>query len=762
MSNYEFLMQDKNMVIKYPFLETLYSEAISTENMYYVNVNIMLFKCRQILEYAVDNYRNIKKLKITKNYKSQNNNQSNSIIIDKNENLRDKLFTVDLPGHALSNATSIRRIGNYSTHDLTYIGNGDGDDLECLSKLHDFILWMYNDITNSNIKNEFDISRIDKQDILEIKCYENINQYVKNDKDDIATKPKKKKSIKLKPPGYSFSFKDNKIIVIDANKNVVFEMDKKEETQINNRNLLDRIEKISEELRDIKSDSLNAQKQLLDYQSKNINAVKKLQEYCDRVNIENTNRTLLIEEIDIIRKEENEFLNKRITEIEEAINDKFRSVDLLYSALNENTTKLFYLENKVTELEIYILMLKDSISISVNNEKYLLYSKVDKINDGFENRKFESADDERTFTINQVKNFFYEFKQRYNTLYLNYQGEKIVSEKTARKLEVVNFEREKLENEINLKCQQLNFIEKKQAKQNKRNLLNRRILLVGLSIISIICLIMGFLIWNSSNKISSGGQIKTENAILRNKNSEYETIITEKDKEITKLQDTIKDQMDNTDIKQQVNSSISEEDTVATPNRPYDADDNSTDTKVDTVGVDKKISELYKNKEHLESLPKSIGEIPNISKELLDFINSNKLKKLYQNNFEDCKLLGESYYKGHYQILGNREVYTLDKYDWIKFLSYAYNPTIELAVEPDVLCSDLSYESTYDDIIYLLGEKTKMYIGTEKSDFAVRECEEGYYSISYYYPIEYGEVSLAFIFDKNANKLSEYVYVDIR
>lgn len=422
MSNYDFLIEKSENVEKYPFLKVLYGECTLAENLSFINESLMYNKCCFILEEVIDYYSKLKNIDKNQASKKKVINKVETILLRREFGVNKKEKY-----HIISNLYNDELIDNWTL-------DKNSKTYRTLSNLRSFILWFYNELCIENVEdNGLETDDINIMSILDIKCL-NASEDLVNYKEDIlaANESKIKKLIK-KTPLYDFVFNEDSTVIINKNKEAVFEIFKVKDnlTIKNNDYYINVLSQVKNEIDYLKAEFKTVQKDMLKYQERNIQAVESFENYCDVFNVEDRKKAYLLDKVEEVRKEENKILSYTIDEIEKSIMDKSDTLKFLNKSLMDNGS--FNVYYKIDELNAYVKIIKNIFqNLDLSKEYDFLCEKVKRINNAYEKTDFNKENKNTNFSLEELKNLFCILKARYNELIFKYESERIVSDKIER------------------------------------------------------------------------------------------------------------------------------------------------------------------------------------------------------------------------------------------------------------------------------------------------------------------------------------------
>lgn len=469
MSNFNFLIENKKFVEQFPWLFILYKDTVNVEKDFCEgDLNRFFRDSRCAMEFAINKY--IQEMNITVKSKKNRKYKKGEVENKKKtgfDSLQEKIDTIQPKGELLIEAHFIRKYGNIAIHEGDLVR--DDQALFCLKNLYDVLVWMYCDLTNDIVTNEFLISHIDKT-INDNDCerIEKAYQIQKSSK----TKEKIKESKKRKKWKTNLSIvrQDGQIVVSDKEKNEVFSYTE-QDTQNNNRYLPAVIEKMDESLSRTRINQKNVLEIVKHQISANQIALSEIQIYIKRFDLNHENEATLMEWFSRAQSEEQELLSNTIDKIESQIRDKEKSVEFLRCIMHEPNDYIRELYSRIENLEKDIESLRDSLkNVDLYVEHEWLSEWVKKVKTNFEDYQFNNKNDQ-IYSTEQGKKLINIFMNRYNKIYFLYESEKIIKENTKTELNKSKLRLSALhENNVQLENEKIKINEtlKREIKRRKR------------------------------------------------------------------------------------------------------------------------------------------------------------------------------------------------------------------------------------------------------------------------------------------------------
>lgn len=468
MSNFSFLIKNKEWVEQYPWLSVVYKDALVTEYAFFEeNKRRMFREARNVLESVVKCY--CKERKITVKKKKRSYKKGELQITGKKkvdfDSLYDQINTIKPIGELMLQAHAVRIYGNKAVHEFDY--TGDGREFDCLKNLHDVVLWFYNDLTGENVEQEFRIDKIEKMALVSEKDRFSTAVALLDNKTE--KKPKKKRK---QIDAISITQNNGQIILTDGQGNELFAFTPtKEENSV----VVSKVSNLEQKMREIAKFQKNVNIQIQTCISENQSAYAQIQNYIGKLNLQQENAQAMLEWFSKVQKEQYELLTSKMVEIESQISDKENVIQLLQQLLLERDDKITYLtariENLIDDVDVLHATLKNA---DVKKEYQWLGQWYLETKDQFENRNFTgNTQSQSSYTTDQVRQLFEAFKLRYNQVRFLYESEKIIGHnKDAQiaeyKHQIEMLRRESLEKDCSLE-EKANLNEKNK-KRYKRSL----------------------------------------------------------------------------------------------------------------------------------------------------------------------------------------------------------------------------------------------------------------------------------------------------
>ena len=446
MSNFEFLIADKEPILEYPWLKILYDEAKEVEQDYVAgNRNRLLRSSRAAMEFAIKKYMlesgiNAKKQTIVVRHKRKKKEQSdytNPIILStKNDYaLYERINLICPPGPLLPAAHFIRKEGNEATHNIEYVGSGR--EYDCLKNLHDFILWIYNELTEAEVISEFSLDNLEQD--IRFATREHLQDAVRETTEKRVSQRKKKKRKKKGKLAYQIETDKNEIIIVnDQNQEIFVFKDSEKDDEIINKQLPAVINNMKYMLVEIKNQKDNAIRQLKEYEQQNQYALSEIQTYINQFDLGERNTQTMLEYFVSIQKVQHEGLEEIIRRIEENLRDKEACIQFLEQLSADQNVQIDLLKLRIIHLEKDIEELLEELKHFMRQEKPQLLSEwIQQVKGNFHGESGKQ-EQERTYTREQFENLYKNFKKEFNRVSFLYESEKLVRQK--QEYELIEYE----------------------------------------------------------------------------------------------------------------------------------------------------------------------------------------------------------------------------------------------------------------------------------------------------------------------------------
>lgn len=436
MSNFEFLIADKEQILIYPWFEILYDELKKVEQDYRIGNSNWLFRdSRPALEFASKKYmiekglENSRKTKVSRGKRKKRERQKNSNPINLSTKdyftLYDRINIIAPPDLLLPAAHFVRKEGNKATHNIEYDGNGQ--EYDCLKNLHDYILWLYNDLTDAEAVSEFSLENIGQE--IRFGDRDHLRDVIKESSAKKVSQRKKKKK-KKENTAYQIETDKNEIIIVnDKNEEIFVFKDSEKDEEIINKQLPVVIDNMKYMLTEIKSQKENAIRQIKEYEQQNQYALSEIQAYINQFDLGERNTQTMLEYFVSIQKGQHEGMEEIIRRIEENLRDKEACIQFLEQLSVEQNGQIDLLKLRIIHLEKDIEDLLNELKYLVKQEKpQLLSGWIQQVKGNFhdEGRKQEQG---RTYTREQFENLYKNFKKEFNRVSFLYESEKLVRQK---------------------------------------------------------------------------------------------------------------------------------------------------------------------------------------------------------------------------------------------------------------------------------------------------------------------------------------------
>lgn len=195
------------------------------------------------------------------------------------------------------------------------------------------------------------------------------------------------------------------------------------------------------------------------------------------------------------------------------------------------------------------------------------------------------------------------------------------------------------------------------------------------------------------------------------------------------------------------------------------SDERVEETKEESVEIQpsssNKLDELLAEREERNSWPETVGEIEGVHPSLVEFIENDEYTMLYENRYAGMELLGEAYI---YNVSpGTSKIYTSSDYEWVEFFwntqpNGQWKNVMIMFVEPDVISTAFSRESSLEEIEDVLGEHYSEYMNyITPSDFNFFEQKEWVNKYRWKFSNEAYDIYVDFFF--SSEKIIDYAQV---
>ena len=455
MSNFEFLIEDKEQLALYPWFELVYREAKEVEQDYKLgHITRMLRDCRYALEIAVKNYG--KEMKITikkqtiikrkKHKKTEDQGRKKAINLTSPEDmaLRDGINAIQPKGHLLPAAHFIRKEGNAANHQIGYVGIGR--EYDCLKYLHDIVLWMYVQLTDIEVVSEFSLENIDER--VEYSDRERLQGTVQQSAvKKVSQRKKKNKNKNKRKEGFHFETRKNEIVIVDHQDQEIFVFeDSQKEEAITQKQLPAVLNNMKYMLMEINNCKNVVAYRVRQYEQDNQYALADIQNYINGLGMGEENTQTLLEYFAGIQKEQHAGLEEIIRRIEENLRDKEACIRFLEQLSESQNIQIDLLGLKIINLEKNIAELLEELkNLQIQEESQLLSVWVQKIKDNFQNEN-ENGEKERYYSKVEFEQLYHNFKKQFNRVSFLYESEKLMRQKQDYELVEYEFKLEEQKN----------------------------------------------------------------------------------------------------------------------------------------------------------------------------------------------------------------------------------------------------------------------------------------------------------------------------
>ncbi len=742
MSNFSFLIENSKWVQKYPWFRNIHLDATVAEQCclkttQYIFENTADYivveerrrfyrESRNVLETAVKYYIRengiaVKKSDISKDKKGTK---------EESDTLFDEIRAVKPAGELLVQAHAVRKLGNQGTHEIDV--TGEGREVKTLNNLHEVVLWMYNELTGEKLEHEFLQSNMGPEPVKT--DAERLRAAFDAAPAETSAAPKRKKQ---RNKQVSIAQEGNQVVIKDEKWVVLFSLVLSESSKTEVSSKVNKMEKM---LREVKESQQTVNEQVQACIADNQSAYTQIQKYIGALDLKQENAQAMLEWFSTVQKEQYEALTAKITEMQTAIADKAKVIELLQHLLLERDDRISYLYGRIDNLVADMEALHSSVrNADVRQEQKWLCVWYSEAKSQFENRKFTGkSESQNTYTAEQIRQLFENFKLRYNKVYFLYESEKVISQRKEEEIiaylgitESLRKENAEQERVIKEQRQELN----KKTRRHQRSMSFAKLVAgVLLALLAVVLLYSG---WNAKSAaaykeqydellktFASSGPVHSENlpgdSFEGDKINGSEEALTTSTP-IPQPTDELTPESTSTPTPLPTNTPIPEPTSTPTPLPTKTPTPKPTSTPIPlptaTQGPSK-LDELMSEKEWAESRPKNVTDIPGIDMGLKSFLASEEYVKNFESFYNKIEYLGRADIYG----VANKdaEIYSSAVYDWMTFCwiypdDEAYRGIFY--VEPEMISSEWNRDTTKSEIIQMLGNPVSEYTTNEWSDF---------------------------------------------
>lgn len=729
-TNFSF-MKDIEIYDKSDIYKRICENARFAEGAYYINSDICNFYTRKTLELMCKFLEVSNKLSIHTKYNSEKKTIGTYLLY---ENYFEFLPAIG----GIANYELLKKLNqgiNPSAHEDYVVAENKLEIYDIITGLFQLMVWFYRDLGGKRniLKGDFDEKKIPeglfdtsfffKNNDMNIDVSERDKRYLQ------ALQRKKESEVEISKNNEGVFIKDsltgkNEFFVSENEYNSA----KKEYEDVIEQ-YQKKIEKISTEITDLRKNYANNEKKWFDEKKKIVSEIKKNEEKLGEMHNINADKQMVITQLQVQLEIEEKKHKKTIESYVEYFAQINRDIDSLKLECEKYRSQNEYLETIVVEYE-NLKAKYSAIKYQIAMETQYL-SIPSGVNQIVTDDYFTGMEQLRIYLL-RLKDYYDKKEEKYN--------EEIRRIKEERDKFKAKYEKERDEQKItNVTTHNVDGIGKRRRRA-------RYFLLVSLNLFVALLVLVGIIQY--INKESDRNEEKSNQIVKENENMRVE-----KTDNVEDTSNEFEALLDEKEMLLETEESNLQKETFETE---------STESIETEVNADAYLEELKKAKEKQDNIPTSISEMVDMNEGMKAFILEDGYLHLYDSQFAGIEYLGTAYINS----ISKQEIYISDEYPWAEFIccypdSLNYYNAVEFYVKPEVISSKLSFDSSINEVMDILGEESPLLHDTyRKSDFCRSDTEDNI--VDYRWVYYEGDYVIHITFYVSNGMIADYVTVFIR